>query len=403
VTLPGLARDTRRPTATAVWSLAVVVLVAVNLRPAVVAVSPVLGRITDEFGLSATAAGLLTTIPVVCFGALAPLAAGSARRHGLELTTVAAIVVLSLGSFVRLVPDLFGLYLGTILVGAGIAVGNVVVPAVVKREFLGRPGPMMGLYSAALSAGAAAAAGLTVPLADAAGSWRAALAWWGLAAAAALPLVWFWTVRRRRRDGGRAHPVPRPESGLWRSPLAWQITVFMGLQSFGFYATTAWLPEILVDRGVGEARAGVLLSLSAIAGLVSSLFVPALATRRPAQVGWGVGICVVSCLGLTALLLQWGPPLFAVLVVGLGQGGAMALALTFFAVRAANARVTTQISGMAQAGGYLFAAFGPVSVGALHDITGGWTASLALLVVFAALQSIAGGLCGRQRLLRDAH
>lgn len=394
----------RRPVSNGtVWAGAVVLVVALNLRPAVVAISPVLGRVRAEFGLSAAAAGLLTTIPVVCFGALAPVGARLARRHGLELTTVAAIAVLSIGSFVRLIPDVRVLYLGTVLAGAGIAVGNVVVPAVVKRDFAARPGPMMGVYSASLSAGAAAAAGLTVPLADATGSWRGALACWGVLAVAALPVLVLWTLRRRRRDGGRAHPGAPPTARLWRSSLAWQITVFMGLQSFGFYATTAWLPQILVDRGLGEARAGALLSFCALAGLASSLVVPALATRRPAQVAWGIGVCFVSALGLYALLAQTGPALVSVVVIGLGQGGAMALALTFFAVRAADARITTQLSGMAQAAGYLFAALGPVSVGALHDISGGWSVPLGLLVTLSTVQALAGGLSGRQRVLQDPH
>jgi CP family cyanate transporter-like MFS transporter len=364
--------------------VAAIVLVAVNLRPAVAGLSPILAELRAGLGLSATAVSLLTTIPVLCFGLLAPLAPPLRARLGEERAIAAGLVLLITGLVVRAAWPGSLLLPATALTGAGIALGNVLLPSLIKRRLPHRVGPMMSVYSTALSIGPALAAGLTVPVYDlAGGSIRVALAVWAIPAAAALALWLPQAVRPAEATAG-----PRlGGSPVWRSALAWQVTLTMGLQSLGFYATLAWLPSFYRDQGVAPARAGALLSLASFAGIAAALAAPAVAARtRDQRVALTVALALVMA-GLAGVLLA--PPAFAVLwvvVLGLGQSAIFALALLLVVVRAADPATSARLSGMAQTVGYLLAAAGPLAVGLLHDATGGWTVPFWLLLALTAVQ-----------------
>jgi MFS transporter, CP family, cyanate transporter len=383
------------------WIGAAIVLVAANLRPAVVGVGPLLAEIQTSEGLSGTAAGVLTALPLLCFGLLAPLAPVLARRIGIERALLVALVVLCVGFPVRSSGPIPALYAGTVLLGSAIAIGNVLLPGLIKRDFAHRTGLMTGLYTMAISGGGAIAAGITVPLARAGGlDWRAALAAWVVFALLAL-LCWLPQLRRAARSTGP--PAPRV-GGLWRDPIAWQVTAFMGLQSLGFFAVNAWLPAVLVARGYDAAAAGWLLSTASIVGAIGSLTAPMLATRLPTQRGIAAGITAVAAIGLLGVLLVPGAELGSVVLLGLAQGAALGLALTLVALRAPDAAHAAQLSGMAQSVGYVLAAAGPFAVGALHDVTGGWTGPLLLLLGLLVVQGTAGVLAGRDRLVgSDPH
>jgi MFS transporter, CP family, cyanate transporter len=391
------ARPTPSVVAPAWWIGVAIVLVAANLRPAVVGVSPLLSEIQASERLSATAAGILTALPVLCFGLLAPAAPLLARRLGIERSLLAALMLLTVGFLVRSSGPLAALFAGTVLIGSAIAVGNVLLPSLIKRDFAHRTGMMTGLYTMAIAGGGALAAGITVPVAQAAGlGWRAALAWWALFAVAAL-VCWLPQVRRARRP---ARVGAGRVGGLWRDPLAWQVTVYMGLQSLGYFAVTAWLPALLVDRGYDPVMAGWLLSLSTVAGIAGATAAPVLATRGRGQRALAVGITAVAAVGLLGVIAPFGFKPVAVLLLGAAQSAALGLALTLVAVRAPDAAHAAQLSGMAQTVGYVLAAAGPFAVGALHDVTGGWTVPLLLLLALLAIQGTAGVLAGRDRLVR---
>src|ERR1700712_2840992 len=262
---------------------AAIVAVALNQRPAVVAVAPVLGDIRVETGLSSAMAGLLTTLPVLCFGAFSPAAPRLARRIGLETAVALSLVLLAVGIALRLLTPVAVLFAGSLVAGASIAFANVLLPAYVKRE-VQRPGAVMGLYSASLNIGAAAGAALTVPLATALGvDWRTALGLWLILAVAALAL-WLPVA-----GTGRAHRTSEPmpsDQGSWvllRQPLARQVTAYLGLQSVQFYSVSAWLPTILADAGVPVAEGGLLLGLANIVGACGALLAPAQAGRMRGQ------------------------------------------------------------------------------------------------------------------------
>ncbi|MBD8078243.1 CynX/NimT family MFS transporter [Cellulosimicrobium arenosum] len=395
----------RRPLS--VGAAVAIVLAALNLRPAVVAVSPLIGEIRAAEGLSAAAAGLLTTLPVLCFGALAPVAPALSRRLGLERTLFGALVLLCVGFAVRLAPTTTALFVGTVVVGCAIGLGNVLLPALVKRDFADRVGLMTSLYSMALAGGAALAAGLTLPVAEAAGlEWRGALATWGLLAVVGA-LV--WAPRAVRADPALPNPLPAgiaagtvggsgSARSVWRSPLAWAVTVFMGVQSLSFYVVNAWLPEIFVSAGSTAEAGGWLLALCNLCGIVGSFVTPLVAGRMRRQ--RAIGILLAGCIGagLAGLALVPGAGVLWVVLLGLGQGGGISLALTLMALRAPDAARTSELSGMAQSAGYTLAACGPIGVGLVHDMTGTWSTALLLLVGAAVVQGVAAWFAGR-----DAH
>jgi CP family cyanate transporter-like MFS transporter len=400
------AQRLARPRLTPALLAGGVILVAINLRPAAASIGPVLDRIQSDTGLSSGWAGALATLPVVCFGLLAPLAPPLARRLGVYTAIAVALVVLLAGLLVRLVPGDAFLFLGTAMAGAAIATGNVLVPVIVRRDFPHRTGSAMALYSTSLVGFAALAAGLTVPVADAlGGGWRPGLGIWAIPAAVAV-LAWLPALMRRAVEAGpggrsRAHaPTIRP---LLRQPLAWQVTLFFALQSGGFYSTLAWLPDVFRSHGASDSRAGFLLSLSIVVGLLTSTTVPGIATRMRDQ-RWLVVVCTaVWAVGLTGILVApMSAPYLWVVLLGLGQNSVFPLALMLIVLRGGSVATTEGLSTLAQSVGYMLAAVFPLAVGAVHGAAGSWTPSLILLLALLAPQLAFGLAAARNRTLSPA-
>jgi MFS transporter, CP family, cyanate transporter len=365
----------------AVLLLAAIVAVALNQRPAVVAVAPVLGELRADTGLSSALAGLLTTLPVLCFGVFAPIAPRLARRIGLETAVAFSLLLLAAGIALRLLSPVALLFAGSLLAGAAIAFANVLLPAYVKREFR-RPGAVMGLYSASLNIGAAAGAAATVPLATALGiDWRTALGLWLVLAVAALAL-WL-PVAGTGHQHRTSEPMPA-DQGSWsllRQPLARQVTAYLGLQSVQFYSVAAWLPTLLADSGVPVREGGLLLGLANVVGAAGALLAPAQAGRMRTQRPLILALAAAYAVGLGGLLLSPGHGTVVwVVALGLAQGGGFALALTLIVLRSPTPLVAARLGGVAQCLGYLLAALGPLVLGALHDLTSGWTWPIALLL-----------------------
>ncbi|MFJ7787487.1 CynX/NimT family MFS transporter [Pseudomonas sp. NPDC096925] len=378
----------RRP-----WLLLLgLVLVALNLRPALSSMAPVLGQVSEGLGLNASQAGLLTTLPVLCLGLFAPLAPVLARRFGSERVILGILVTLALGILVRSTFGAIGVFLGSLMAGASIGIIGVLLPGIVKRDFPQHAGTLTGVYTMALCLGAAMAAGATVPLArhfyD---SWALGLGFWVLPAVLAM-LVWL----PQARQGHGLHKVAYRVRGLWRDPLAWQVTLYMGLQSSLAYIVFGWLPSILIGRGLSPTEAGLVLSGSVIVQLVSSLSAPWLATRGKDQRLAIVLVMLITLAGLFGCLYAplsglWG---WAV-VLGLGQGGTFALALTLIVLRSKDAHVAANLSSMAQGVGYTLASMGPFAVGLVHDLTGGWAAVGWIFAVLGAGALVFGLGAGR--------
>ncbi len=368
-----------------------IVLLAANLRPALTGLTPLIGQIRADTGMSYGVAGLLTALPLLAMGVLSPIAPLLARRLGMGRVLLVSMLVLAAGILLRSAGATAALFLGTAILGAGIAVGNVLLPGLVKREFPERVGLMTSTYSTALAISAAIAAGASFPVADQVGiGWRGSLALWAVPAFVAA-VAWLLQVRYVRT----ANTSPAASQGVsapWRSTLAWQVTLFMGLQSLGYYVVLTWLPEILQEEaGMSAARAGWMLALAQVVGIASIFLAPVLAGKKPSQHGIVVVAVTLTGAGALGLLVaaETATTLWVVLL-GLGQGACFSLALTFFALRAPDSEHAAALSGMAQSVGYLLAAVGPFLFGLLRDETHAWTVPLALLFAVAVCLLITG-------------
>ncbi|MBP5096209.1 CynX/NimT family MFS transporter [Pseudomonas protegens] len=368
------------------------ILVALNLRPALSSMAPLLSDVSQHLGLSAAKAGLLTTLPVLCLGLFAPLAPLLARRFGAERVVLGILMTLALGIVLRSSFGEVGVFAGSILAGASIGVIGVLLPGIVKRDFARHAGTMTGVYTMALCLGAAMAAGATVPLSqNFGGSWAMGLGFWVVPA---LVAALFWLPQVGHKHG--AHHVAFRVRGLLRDRLAWQVTLYMGLQSSLAYIVFGWLPSILIGRGLTPTQAGLVLSGSVIVQLASSLAAPWLATRGKDQRLAIVIVMLMTLGGLFGCLYApieglWG---WAVLL-GLGQGGTFSLALTLIVLRSRDPHVAANLSSMAQGIGYTLASMGPFAVGLVHDWTGGWNAVGWIFAVLGCGAIIAGLGAGR--------
>jgi MFS transporter, CP family, cyanate transporter len=381
----------------ALLRIAAVLLVALNLRSAIAAVAPILPQIRSELHLTPATAGLLTTVPVLCFALLAPAAVMLGHRLGLYSAILLGCVGIVVGSVVRVLDGVSLLLGATVIVGAGMTVGNVLVPVVVKAEFPHRAGRLTGLYTAALVTGASISAALTAPFAELWG-WRLALASWAVLAVLAAA-VWWRTFTGRLGDRGEmGREGAARTASVWRSPVAWALAVFFGAQALCFYAVTAWLPTLLVDEArLTLAAAGAGASLFQVLGIAGTLAVPALVHRRPRQ-GWLAAAAAVAWIVLFAGLLLWPAGwLLWVALGGVAQGASISLGLTLVILRTHRVDVARRLSGMAQLVGYLIGAVGPVLIGWLYGATNGWTWPLVTLTGVALAMAALGQLAGADR------
>lgn len=381
-----------------------VVLVGLNLRTVFSSFSAILPEITAAADLPGWAVTVLTTAPVTLLGVFAPLAPRLARRFGTENVLLGAMVVLTLGLLTRGLPlpgasALPLLLAGTVACGAAIALANVLLPSVVKQDFAHRIGLMSGLYTTAICASAALGAGLTYPVFQATGSWRGSLAVW--AAPAALVVALLVPVAVRHRAPG----PPPPDTGgpgPWRSPVAWQITLFMVFQAMMSFSVFAWLAPILRDRGIDGATAGLIVAVSILLQMTGSLFAPVLAARLADQRVLNATVAlmagggfVLSIFGPTQLIWVWTG------LLGLGQGSLTAVALTMIALRTRSSHMAVRLSGMMQGVGYGVGSSGTFLVGQLLHWTGGFAAAGVLFAVVGALAAVFGWQAGRARFIRE--
>ncbi len=381
-------------------SAALVFLVALNLRPALTGVGPLLPELGTGAGLGEGAQGLLGALPLLAFGLVSPLVHRLSRRLGMERAVLAALLALVVGVVVRSYTGLPGLWLGTVLAGCAVAVGNVLVPTIVKRDYAGHISAATGAYSACITVGASAASALAVPMSSATG-WRAALAWWAVPALS-VAVVWSWRALAARPP---AHPSllhDRAPSMVWREPTAWLLTAFMGLQSTTFYVMVTWLPTIEASAGTGARQAGLGLFAYQLVGAASGLAVTRLMRRPEDLVVATVAASVPMLAGVLGLLVAPALSLVWAVVAGLGSGASLVVALSMVNIHGRTHQETAQLSGMAQSLGYLLAATGPVVAGYLAQQTGSWAPALMFMAGLAAAQLLVAFPAGRARGLQGA-
>lgn len=398
--MSALATEPRAGSRSLGWLVALgIVLAALNLRTAVTSVGPLLGEIARTLGMSSVGTGLLTTLPVLAFAGVGAITPTLARRVGEHRLLMFALVTLGTGLLVRVLVDSAPVFLLSSAVAlSGGAVGNVLIPTLIKRHFPSRTGFMTTVYTTALAVGTMLAAAATVPIEQVAGDWHVALGVWAaLAVVSAIPWLALLRSEPERDTGGRDEGI----RALLGSRLAWMIAVYFGTQSMVAYIMFGWLATMLRDAGYESGEAGLIVGIFTALNIPVSMVVPAIATRfrdqRPVVVGL-VAFYVVGFAGLWAgpasLALLW----VAFVAVGMGS---FPLALMMLAARTRTPEKTAALSAFGQSVGYLIAGAGPLLVGVLHDATGGWSVPYAMMFAVVAVQLVTGLYAGRERYLED--
>ncbi|GAA1139008.1 MFS transporter [Nocardioides aquiterrae] len=388
--------------------MAALLLVAAALRPSITSVGPVIDQVGDALALSNTLLGLLAALPLLAFSAMSVLVAWPTRRYGIDRVVAASLLLMTVALMIRVLPAPGGIWVGTVLVAVAVAVGNVLVPAVVKRDHSGSLAATTGLYTVALTASAALASGVSYPLSQLPGaSWRLSLGVWVL-----FPVVaaLAWRARSKNLSGSTSLPnpgvvAPQPAGGpIWSSTLAWAVTAFMGLQSLNFYVLVTWLPTIEVATGTAPSVAGWHLFLMQMLGMMAGFATSRALARTTDQRLFGVLVTAPILVALPGLALVPSMALLWVLATGVSTGASFVLALSMLGLRSSSTSATVQLSGMAQSVGYLLAAAGPVVSGWLHDRTGDWRSALLLMTGLAVAQCgavLVAGRAGHWDAIRD--
>lgn len=373
--------------------VAAILLVALSLRPSIASVGPLLQQIGDELRIGETALGFLGAIPLLAFGLVSPLVNQLSRRFGIELTLLISLVTLSAAILARSFLGDGGLWLGTVAMGAAIAIGNVLVPVIVRRDYPTRISWATAVYSAIMAIGAAAGSAFAVPVAEVAG-WRVSLAIWA-GPMLIIAVIWLARMRFGPRSAASALPPAHARVSVWRQPTAWLVTAMMAVQSTTFYILLTWLPSIELGLGIDARTAGFHLFLFLALGSAAGLLMPFL-MRGPDQTVAAVVTASLTLLAALGIVLLPGLVLLWVIVAAVGSAS-LVVALALISLRGRTEDEAVRLSGMAQSVGYLFAAAGPVGAGLLYEALGGWEAPLIAVAVLAAIQIVIGIAVGKDR------
>lgn len=375
-----------------------ILFIAANLRAPITSVGPVINEISDSLSLSPAFVGLLTAIPLISFALLSAFAPRVARKTGLERLLLYSLLVLALGLFTRSVGNVPLLFIGAALIGAAITVGNVLMPAYIKKMFPNKVGIVTGMYLVSMNLTSALAAGFSIRIGQASGmGWQGSIGIWGILAIISL-FIWYPQVKKS--------PVVTAQSkrtsskGIWKSTLAWNIAIFMGLQSLLFYCLAAWLPTILQSWGMSADRSGWMLSFIQMAQLPIMLIGPILAAKMKDQITLVWVTFILLILGLAGII--FGGTSFvipSVISIGISLGLAFTLAMMFMVLRTKTTTESAELSGMSQTVGYIIAACGPPVFGALFSLSGNWYVPLALLVTSAIVLLVVGLTSAKNRYI----
>lgn len=375
-----------------------IIFIAFNLRPAITAVGPLISDIRSDTGISNGLAGLLTSLPLITFGLISPFVPKISRKLGNELSMLLGLLTLGAGIIIRSTGMLFSLFAGTMFIGFGIAICNVLLPVIVKMKFPQKVGLLTGVYTLSMGLGAGLAPGLSIPLAEGFSlGWKMTLGLGTILIFSAI-VIWLPLIKMRKRVK-KSLLLNKPSSSIWSSMIAWHVTFFMGLQSLIYFSITTWLPEILTLHGFSNTSSGWMITLLQICSLPVSFVVPILADRFSSQKGLAAGLGILCLFGLIGYLLSTNLIVLTIctIMIGMALGGILSLSLTIIGLRTENAKEAADLSGMVQCVGYLIAALGPLLVGYLFDMFHTWTFPLLLLTIIAIFMTISGIGAGRNQ------
>lgn len=379
-----------------------VIFFAANLRAPLTSVGPVIGEISLSLSLSKTAAGMLTTIPLVAFGLLSSFIPRFSQRFGMELVLLLSLILLGIGLGVRSLGSITTLFVGAALVGTAITFGNVLMPAFIKTKFPKRIGVMMGIYSVGMNLTAALAAGLSIGIGKWTNlGWKASIGIWVVLTIVGI-IIWLpqlLSARRKKKATAKETLVdskPIIKVNLLKSRLAWAVTIYMGLQSLMYYCFTAWLPKVAQDWGMSIEASGWVLAYVQFAQLPTTFVGSILAARMRDQRFLSALTGVLFILGITGILIfKTKYILLWCILLGVASGLAFSLSMLFFVLRTQNTLQAAKLSGMTQTFGYLIAATGPAIFGGIFDLTSSWTLSFVFLMLMSVVLLVAGVIAGK--------
>lgn len=380
-----------------------ILLIAVNLRGHITVVPPLIKLIQDSLGLTSTEVGMLTTLPLLAFALISPLALILTKKYSLESILMTALLLLTMGVGVRSLGTTLNLYLGTCFVGCGIAIMNVSLPSLLKRDFPNKIPMLTSWYMLISGIGAGICSGLAIPITNLSvgnfSGWQLSLV-----SIIALPLITllFWLPQMKSRkllenDSSKS----LTNNKVWQSVLSWQVTLYLGLNAFVTYIIISWLPEILIKFGYTQAKAGFIHGLLQFATAAPALFLLPIVGRMKDQSMIAFLVSSIAMIGITGLLIMPSLAVLWTILFGFGAGAGLILALSFIGLRTRNSQQTSALSAMSQSVGYLLAATGPTLVGILFKETNSWTEPLLLCIFSCALCSIFGWLAGRKLFIGD--
>ncbi|HEM6741150.1 CynX/NimT family MFS transporter [Citrobacter farmeri] len=372
-----------------------ILMIATTLRVTFTGAAPLLDAIRADYGLTTAQTGLLTTLPLLAFALVSPLAAGIARRIGMERSLFVAMLLICAGIAMRSLPSVSLLFFGTAVIGCGIALGNVLLPGLIKRDYSQHVARLTGAYSLTMGAAAALGSALVVPLALNGFGWRGALL-----LLMVFPLLAFLVWLPQWRNTTHANVTTSRAlhtRGIWRSPLAWQVTLFLGINSLIYYVIIGWLPAILISHGYSEAQAGSLHGLLQLATASPGLLIPLVLHRFRDQRSIAALVSLMCAVGAAGFWFMPDQAVLWTLLFGFGSGATMILGLTFIGLRASSSHQAAALSGMAQSVGYLLAACGPPLMGRIHDGQGSWQIPLLAVAALAVVMAVFGRYAGRNK------
>ena len=372
-----------------------ILFISFNLRAPITAVGSIVEMIQQEYSLSNAAAGFITTLPLIAFAVVSPFVSTLSGKIGHAKTMLLGLLLILGGEVCRSYTGAAGLFVGTAIIGVGIAIGNVIIPGIIKLYFSEKVGFVTSIYTSGMCIFAAVGAGVSVPLAKGVGlGWKNTLCVWFILT---LITILIWLPQTKEKVQTKAEGVKGNAPSIWTSPLAWWVTFFMGAQSLLFYSLVAWLPTIVVSKGLTEAFAGNMALLFQLMAIPATLIIPTLCDKFKDQRCLVYVVCVIYASGMSLFLMAQSAIMVtaAVVLMSIGMGGSISLSIAFISLRSPNSQRAAQLSGMSQSAGYLFAAVGPILTGYIYDLKSTWSIPVTIFIALIAFLAVCGTFAGR--------
>lgn len=378
-----------------------VIFISFNLRAPITAVGSIVEMIKADYVLSSSMAGFITTLPLLAFAGFSPFVSSISHKLKYGRTMTLGLVLIIIGIITRSYTNVWGLFLGTLFLGLGIAIGNVLIPSIIKLKFSENVGMLTSIYTTSMCSFAAIGAGVSIPLAKGLNlGWNHSIAVWVILAIITL-FIWAPQLKISSPVNISAKVVKETKSkSIWTIPLAWWVTLFMGTQSLIFYTLVAWLPTIVVAKGMSDSFAGTIALIYQIIAIPATIMIPMLCDKMPSQRPLVILVCFIYLSGMSLFLLGQSEAIIfiAAILMALGQGGSISLSITFMSLRSPNSIRASELSGMSQSAGYILAAVGPTLMGFIYDTAQNWTLPISILIGLILFLIFSGWFAGNDRV-----